>query len=302
MNDEKVRLASFEWLNELSLRYGDVLPWAELSNGFLLDGERVTLIGQKGIWKPKVIDRYPISITTSVGGPYKDSMTNDGFIAYAYRGTDPSHSDNIILRNAMRDRIPLIYFRGLARGKYFAAWPVYVIHDDPGRLTFTVAVDDHSLLEHIERTSEQDWDSESVLIRRRYITSEVRTRLHQRAFREVVIGAYRERCAFCNLHHPELLDASHIIPDSDEWGEPEVTNGLSLCKIHHAAFDANILGVDPDYRISVREDILREKDGPMLRYGLQGLKGQQLILPRKRQDWPNRERLEERYKRFRQAG
>jgi putative restriction endonuclease len=60
------------------------------------------------------------------------------------------------------------------------------------------------------------------------------------------------------------LDGRHERP-----GLPEVPNGLALCKIHHSAYDVNILGVSPDYRVHIRSDVLREHDGPMLRWGLQ---------------------------------
>jgi putative restriction endonuclease len=60
------------------------------------------------------------------------------------------------------------------------------------------------------------------------------------------------------------LDGRHERP-----GLPEVPNGLALCKIHHSAYDVNILGVSPDYRVHIRADVLREHDGPMLRWGLQ---------------------------------
>src|SRR5436853_112489 len=56
--------------------------------------------------------------------------------------------------------------------------------------------------------------------RRLYITAAVRQRLHQRAFRERVLSAYRHQCAFCRLRHEELLDAAHIVPDSEPQGEP----------------------------------------------------------------------------------
>lgn len=78
------------------------------------------------------------------------------------------------------------------------------------------AADDHAL---IEQMGVAEQDEQEALIRRRYITTTVQTRVHQRAFREAVVKAYRERCAFCNLHHQELLDASHIIPDRDRLAE-----------------------------------------------------------------------------------
>jgi len=103
--------------------------------------------------------------------------------------------------------------------------------------------------------------------------------VHQRAFRTRVLVAYRSQCAFCRLRYVELLDAAHIIPDKDPAGEPLVTNGLSLCKIHHAAFDRHFIGVSPDYEIVVREDLLSEEDGPMLTHGIQGLHQRKLIMP-----------------------
>jgi hypothetical protein len=43
-------------------------------------------------------------------------------------------------------------------------------------------------------------------------------------------------------------------------GDPTVSNGLALCKLHHSDFDGHILGVRPDLVVEIREDILREKD------------------------------------------
>jgi putative restriction endonuclease len=104
------------------------------------------------------------------------------------------------------------------------------------------------------------------------------------------------------LKHLELLDAAHIIADSDPEGEPAVTNGISLCKLHHAAFDSNIVGVRPDYVIEVRQDILTEEDGPMLKHGLVGLNKKRIILPSPAKLSPDKLLLERRYEEFRAAG
>ena len=136
-------------------------------------------------------------------------------------------------------------------------------------------------------------------IRREYVTSIVRRRLHQQAFRARVIEAYRTRCALCRLRHQELLDAAHITADAEETGEPVVSNGLSLCKLHHAAFDRHFLTVRPDYTIEVRQSIPEEEDGPMLLHGLKGMHGQPIYLPRAVSLQPDRDRLEERYAAFR---
>ena len=168
----------------------------------------------------------------------------------------------------------------------------------PGRLTFTVALDD---VEHTGFPNADDRVEYGGEERRRYITGALKVRLHQRSFRERVLRAYREQCALCRLRHQELLDAAHIIPDSEPGGEPTIRNGLALCKLHHAAFDRNFLGIRPDYIIEIPRRIL-EEDGPMLLHGLQGLHKQRILLPRSMQSRPDPELLERRYERFRSSG
>jgi putative restriction endonuclease len=80
-----------------------------------------------------------------------------------------------------------------------------------------------------------------------------------------------------------------------------IENGLSLCKLHHAAYDSFMIGVTPDYMIRVREDILEEEDGPILQHGLKGLHNSKLILPSLKSHYPSREALEWRYGRFTSA-
>ena len=80
-----------------------------------------------------------------------------------------------------------------------------------------------------------------------------------------------------------------------------VPNGLALCKLHHAAFDANIIGVTPDLEVTVRLDVLQEIDGPMLQHGPQGFQGQRIHVPRAERLKPNRDFLAERYALFRRA-
>lgn len=106
----------------------------------------------------------------------------------------------------------------------------------------------------------------------------------------------------CRLRHRELLDAAHILPDTDPRSEPVVPNGLSLCRLHHAAFDGNILGVRPDLVIEIRRDVLDERDGPMLVHGLQGFQDARLVVPNRAEWCPNVDFLAERYERFRDAG
>ena len=46
---------------------------------------------------------------------------------------------------------------------------------------------------------------------------------------------------------------AHIVADPEEAGEPLVSNGLSLCSIHHRAFDQDLVGIDPDERVQSRD-------------------------------------------------
>ena len=75
-----------------------------------------------------------------------------------------------------------------------------------------------------------------------------------------------------------------------------------MCKIHHAAYDADIVGVRPDGVAEVRGDVLEEKDGPMLRHGLQEIHGRRLSMPRSLANRPSVEGLERRWERFREKG
>jgi putative restriction endonuclease len=229
--------------------------------------------------------------------PYDDGFEESGFLRYRYRGEDPNHRDNAGLREVMRRHLPLIYFHGVAEGRYMACWPAYLVHDNPAALCFSVALDDHALADAKIIRGETD-DS---LVRRTYVTALVRRRMHQQAFRERVLRAYREHCAVCRLRHSELLEAAHILPDTHERGEPLVSNGLALCSLHHAAFDSHILGVTPDLVVEIRSDILEESDGPMLIHGLQGFQGNRILVPRAEIHRPNRDFLAERYELFRKA-
>lgn len=138
-------------------------------------------------------------------------------------------------------------------------------------------------------------------LERRYALRAVKQRLHQGSFREAVIAAYNGRCAITGLPEPLLLDAAHIVSDKhEELGQPVVTNGIPLSKIHLAAFDAHFIGIDPDYRIHIANRLLTLHDGPMLE-ALKRLDGGVVHLPDRAKDRPDRERLAVRYEQFKAA-
>jgi putative restriction endonuclease len=303
MSQNTLRIAAFNWLKSQSDLYEDVIPRKVLESGFIYYNERITLIGPQGIWKPAGME-LPLSITTVSDGPYTDSFDANGLLRYSYRGIDINHRDNVGLRRAMENQVPLIYLRSIVPGKYLAAWPVFVIQDHPKELSFSIAVEEMALVK-----ASLQYDLDGVLAtgdldqaRRLYLTRQVKVRLHQRLFRERVLRAYQLQCTLCRLRHTELLDAAHIIADANDEGIPIVPNGLALCKIHHAAFDKNIIGISPDYQVRIREDILAEVDGPMLKFGIQSLDKTCIILPRNPIEHPDRDRLKERFDEFMKAG
>jgi putative restriction endonuclease len=262
-------------------------------------GQRIPLMDpQRGIRKPRVLDAALSFRTVHADRPdqrpYDDDPGPDGHLRYKWRGTDPNHPDNRALRAAASDRLPLIWFQGIAQGLYLPIFPVWLVHEEPERHQFVVALD----LEQLG-----SWGTADVVdldLRRAYATRVVQDRLHQPLFRARVLTAYEGRCAICRLRHHQLLDAAHILADS-AGGEPVVPNGIAMCKIHHAAFDADMLAVDPDYRVLIRPDLLDEADGPTLRHTLQELHRSKLQVPRQRAARPDRDLLAERFERFRSA-
>jgi putative restriction endonuclease len=300
--DTRVRSRAFEFLREQTALQGEVLPFATLTSGLQVEGQRVPLLGPQGIFKPAILPEMPLSIMTKAvvegeARPYDDSLGADGFLRYRYRGTDPRHRDNVGLRLAMAREVPLIYLFGVTPGRYMPVWPVYIVRDHPEELAFSVAVD----APYMPVLSVPRPALASLEARRAYVTVLTQRRVHQQSFRERVLLAYHAQCAICRLRHEELLEAAHILPDGHPRGEPIVPNGLALCALHHAAFDRHILGITPTLQVEVRLDILREADGPMLRHGLQGFQGAQIATPRAAALKPRADFLAERYELFRRA-
>ena len=298
MTDLAIRQAAFAWLAKQREIHGPVLPYAEvLRGGFEVGGQRIPVFNKfKGIFKPRRCE-FPLAIQTSFNRPYADRWAADGSLLYSYRRGGPTQSDNVGLRAAYRNGIPLIYFYGVESGLYLAEFPVYVVHDDPTQEDFTLQIDHAGAIGSPGLT---EGVQESATGRRRYLTAVMRQRLHQTSFRERVLKAYRSQCALCQLRLRKLLDAAHIKPDS-EGGEPVVSNGLALCKIHHTAFDRMFLGIRPDRTIQIHREVLDAEDGPMLRYGLQQLHGAPIHVPRRSRDRPDVSLLAARYSVFQQT-
>ena len=288
----------------------------DLHPGFQFENARIPIVNpQRGIFKPKQM-RFLLSVKTVFPRPgrkiwYDDQIhvhrqlfESETSVEYAFMGANPLAADNQWLREAFENQVPFIYFLGVAPAFYKAMIPTYVQGWDPKNLTARLvfglplqnaiaksATSENEFLGDYPRTTEE----------RRYALQLVKRRLHQASFREALIQAYRGRCAVSGIPEPLLLDAAHIAPDSHEQlGQPVVPNGIPLSKIHHAAFDSHLIGIDPSYRLHVSDRIMDMKDGPLLET-LKRLNGELIHLPSRREDWPDPDRLAMRFEQFQTA-
>lgn len=303
VTDALMRQAAFDHVRKLN-ETRDVITAEDLNQGFMYRGERIALINpRRGIFKPRQM-KYLLSIKTVFPKPgnrvwyddqrevHRQLFEAEETVDYAFTGTDPEAADNRALREACEQRIPIMYFLGIAPGRYQVMMPAFIASwDGPGLKTqVAFGQPDVGLLGAPANEAE-----------RRYALRVVQQRLHQASFRQAVLSAYGGRCAVSGLPEAMLLDAAHIVADADEkLGQPIIANGLALSKLHHAALDAHLIGTDPDFRIHVSEKLLVQRDGPMLE-ALKGLGGAKLLLPNRAKDHPDRDRLAVRFERFRVA-
>lgn len=251
--------------------------------------EKRRLIDQsRGIWNPRDL-QATLSVLSTPSGPYDDEALDGSVFRYDYRAGS-TDGDNRKLRRAWELGLPIILLRKVGPSAFLPLFPVYVIADKFEERHFLLGLD-----ESLRSLSDP---ANPTPIERRYIKRLTRQRLHQPEFRARVLLAYNTSCAVCQLKHGRLLDAAHIIGDSDDDGDPVVTNGLTLCKIHHTSYDTNMMGISPDYTIHVNRDLLDEVDGPMLKHGIQEMNQRPLTLPQRRTDHPDRERLASRFESF----
>ncbi len=305
LDDMAFRESVFAWLRVRMLT-DEGFTRQQLSE-FEFNGQQHRLVGtQTGIWRVKQYSPAAISILTAYSPddtkrPYDDSVGDDGMLRYKWRGSDPLFPDNVWLRTAMELQLPLVWFTGFGfvpgtKTQLFRPeFPVWLVAEEPHLQQFVVAV------EATQRATPADAPATVVEFARSYNERIVRQRHHQPLFRSAVIHAYERKCAVCRLPFTELLDAAHIKSDA-EGGPAKVANGLALCKIHHGAFDANIIGISPDYVVQVRHSVLETFDGPTLQHAIKEMHGERLRqIPQSRSEKPDRDLLAERFETFRQA-
>lgn len=287
--DLALRQAIMAGLDEHLAASGGTITRPELEDFPFGFGERRRLADRsRGIWNPADL-AATLSVISNPEGPYDDRPQENGLFRYAYRAGSVD-GDNRKLRRAFELRLPIVLLRTIVPGLFMPVYPVYVVGDDPTRREFVLALDESlRLVSDPENPREEE---------RRYAQRVAWQRLHQPEFRVRVLRAYEGRCTVCRLGHDVLLDAAHIIGDREHGGDPVIPNGLSLCKIHHAAYDRNLLGITGDGEVRINERLLDEVDGPMLEHGLKEMHLRPIVPPSRRKDRPDADRLDRRFQGF----
>lgn len=309
-SDHELRVVALDRVRALQHRYSDLIPITALQEGFVWRTQRVSFGSfYSGIFRPKEMSSpAALCLVTAPPkqnrpAPYEDEF-DEAAGRFFYRFRDPQSSSLSAARAAERDNgamiaafeqaEPLIYFRGIAPGQYAAVAPVFITSLDESQriVQFEAALP-------VADTTPAGLVSDADT--RAYATREAVFRLHQHRFRAAVLRAYGSKCAVCTLREASLLQAAHIVDDRDPQGRATVVNGISLCAIHHLAYDRNLLGVDPEGVVHIAQRLLEEIDGPMLRMGLQGFHGAAILQPRLLQEKPDPRRLEIRFDQFSRA-
>jgi putative restriction endonuclease len=189
---------------------------------------------------------------------YRDEQTPDG-VLYRYQGDDPENHFNRWLRYVHVLDVPIVYFVGTRPNWYRPIYPTCIERDEPEELRVLLTFGKMRGPYDRARARPHSGRDRAALRRPRGQAADP-----PGAVPGVVLPVYSDRCAICRLREVRLLDAAHIVGDAEELGEPIVSNGLSLCSIHHRAFDEDLVGVAPDLRVHVSPRLLEDEDGPML--------------------------------------
>ena len=276
IEDDSIRLAALSRVAELRALWGDAIPESEIAQGFRLGTELILLKGPQGIFKPRQLTDGPLTIMSTLVSRYEDELLEEAnVLRYDYAPPSREH-ENRGLKALMAEGKPVILLKQVKakpRPEYLIVAPLFVEGFDDGARQFTLST-------RADVTRRTDTQEAVVLreIQRAYGQTTVQTRLHQAYFRRDVLTVHRNRCCVCELRVRPLLQGAHIVPDSDALGVPSVQNGLSLCALHHAAYDRRIIRIKADYTIKVEQEWVRTDDAFAER-SLAAFDGHRIVLP-----------------------
>ena len=300
--DWPIRLAAFAALERLVIATGGRLSWRDIAGGFQLHGDIVRFASRpRGIFKPRQMTAALSVKTTAPRAGRRSWYRDQGSVLDAQTGLvpydlarDTARDSNDHLRGAFERKAPLIYFRAVEPAVYEAIWPVWIeqFSQTEGRALLAAADPASANVSSVQAVLAGDAESRP----RSYYLVESKQRNHQAWFSSRTKSAYGYRCAFSGLPLRDLLVGAHIVPDAED-GPASVANGICMSTLHHTAFDAHLIGVDPELHIHVAQSVFEGRDGPLLE-SLKALESRSLRVPDEAPLQPRREYLEQRFAQF----
>ncbi len=111
---------------------------------------------------------------------------------------------------------------------------------------------------------------------------EVKTRVNQHIFRQMVMANYSGKCAIAGIDLQELLVASHIVPwAANEKERLNPANGICLSALYDKAFDKGLIGINLNHEVLISEELNdKKKEDFFIRY-FAPLDGKKIKLPSK---------------------
>lgn len=125
----------------------------------------------------------------------------------------------------------------------------------------------------------------------------IKQRINQNFFRSAVLASYNYKCCISGVGKTELLEACHIVGWSqDILNRTNPQNGLCMNSFFHKAFDNYLIGITPDFRIAISEDLLLHVSEDTFKKYLSKRNGEKIVLPSK--FFPQRDLLAIRYEQY----
>ncbi|WP_423129825.1 HNH endonuclease [Gaoshiqia sp. Z1-71] len=111
---------------------------------------------------------------------------------------------------------------------------------------------------------------------------EVKTRVNQNVFRQIVLVNYSQRCAVSAIDIPEMLIASHIIPWSkNEKERLNPSNGICLSAHFDKAFDKGLITFDEEYKLMLSTQLKDYTTKDYFKSWFKSFEGETIALPTK---------------------
>jgi len=144
------------------------------------------------------------------------------------------------------------------------------------------------ILNTVDEVEENEIETKIKNNERREVIANIKRKYREYDFRHRVLTAYAATCAYCGVQL-KLVEAAHIIPVASDKSTDETINGVSLCSLHHRAYDQNLISFDEKYRVEVSKDEIANLKTLGLVGGLASFERNlkdAIILPADKRDYP----------------